>query len=105
MTEVYEATTATITVVFTDENGDSVIPTSASFVLYDKFSGTVKREGTLDNLEASMDFELTEGDTAILDQMNKYEILRLEVEFNYNSKVGRGLYEVKIVNLSYFIPA
>jgi hypothetical protein len=105
MTEIYEATTATITVVFRDENGDAIIPTSGSFVLYDKFSGTVKRTGSLENLEASMDFELTEDDSSIIDQINKYEILRLEVEFNYNSKVGRGLYEVKIVNLSYFIPA
>jgi len=104
MTEIYEATTATITISFTDENNDAIVPSAASFVLYDKFSGTVKREGTLDNLEASMDFELTEDDSSIIDQINKYEILRLEVEFNYNSKVGRGLYEVKIVNLSYFIP-
>jgi hypothetical protein len=104
MTEIYEGTTATITITFTDENSDPVIPTSGLFVLYDKFSGTIKREGALENLAASIDFELTEDDTSILDQTNKYEILRLEVEFDYESKKGRGLYELRIINLSFYTP-
>jgi hypothetical protein len=104
MTEVYEATTAIITIVFTDENEDAITPTSASFVLYDKFSGTVKRADDLTGLAESIDFALTEEDTAILDQTNKYEILRLEIEFHFDSKIGRGLYEIKVVNLSYFTP-
>jgi hypothetical protein len=101
MDTIKEQTTATLEFAFYDENAAAVIPDNGSFQLYDKFSGTAIRNGSISGLAATMDFDLTTTDNTLLDQTARYEIRVLEVEYTYTTKTGRGLYEYKVENLSY----
>jgi len=100
MDTINEETTAIVTIGFQDENEEGVIPDSASFILYDKFSGTVRRSGSLGALDTSVDLELTPDDNVILNQGNRYEIAVLYVEFTYSGRQGSSEYYYKILNLA-----
>jgi len=101
MDTINELTTATLELTFYDETGTAAPPDSGSFELYDKFSGTVIRSGSLPAITATYNFSLTTTDNTFLDQTNRYEIRVLEVAFIYGTKIGRGVYEYQINNLSY----
>lgn len=101
MDTINEQTTATLELAFYDENSDSVAPDSASFQLYDKFSGTSIRSGSISGVTATYDFSLLTTDNALLDATNRYEIRVMEVEFIYGTKTGRGVYEYRVDNLAY----
>jgi len=101
MTTVNEKTTATLEFAFFDENSDAVTPDAATFKIYDKFSGTELRTGTVTGLDDTVDFDIIVGDNTLTDQTNRYELRILEVEFTYGTKTGRGEYEWQVENLSY----
>ena len=101
MDTINEKTTATIECAFYDENAILVAPDSGSFQLYDKFSGTSLRSGSVPAITAEYDFDLTIVDNTLVDQTSRYEIRVLEVAFIYGTKTGRGVYEYQVDNLSY----
>ena len=102
MENINEGATAVITVDFKDEDGDGVTPSSASYILYDKFSGVERIADDIDSLAESVDVVISGDNNNILDENNKYEIAVLFVEFTYNggSKVGNGEYSYKIINMA-----
>lgn len=100
MQSVNEGTSATLTMAFTDEDGSSITPSSATYTLFDKFSGEIVRSGAISPLSESVDFQITPSDTAIMNSRNRYEIRTVEVTFLYDGKTGKGEYSFKAVNLA-----
>lgn len=100
MEEINEETTCIITIDFLDENDAAVIPDSANWILYDSFSGTNRRIGTIGAPTSSYDLELTPDDNQILSVNSRYEVATLYVNFIYGGRTGKGEYSYKIMNLA-----
>jgi len=62
MDTINEKTTATLELAFFDINSVALLPDSGSFELYDKFSGTSIRSGSIPAITAEYDFTLTVAD-------------------------------------------
>jgi hypothetical protein len=101
METINENTTCTIQVNFWDEDGVAITPDSASYVLYDKFSGTSRGSGAIGSLATSVNLTLSTTENRILDQNNRYEIAVAQVSFAYGTKSNTQEYQYKISNLSY----
>lgn len=100
MDEIYEQTTAILTLTFTDAGGSSIVPDTITYTLYDKFSGTVRTTGTVASPAASVELELTPTNNQILQATNRYEIATIEVYFTYGTREGKDTYSYKILNMS-----
>jgi len=100
MDEIYEQTTAILTLTFTDATGASIIPDAITYSLYDKFSGTVRTSGTIATPAASVELELTPTNNQILNATNRYEIATIEVYFTYGTREGKNEYSYKILNMA-----
>ena len=100
MESINEGSSAILTIAFTDQDGDAITPDSATFTIYDKFSGTERRSGTISSLASSITFVTTDEDNAILNQNNRYEVVAILIEFSYNSRYGKGEYFYKVNNLA-----
>lgn len=100
MEEINEETTCVITVDFFDEDGTAVVPDTADWILYDRFSGTNRRTGTIASPTSSYDLEFTPEDNQILNATNRYEVATLYVNFTYGGRTGKGEYSYKILNLA-----
>lgn len=92
--EFNEGDDGAIELVFTDENGDAVTPTSAKYTLYDEKTKEIlnSRENvSLSSLASTMHLLLTPGDNIIHgDPSVVEEIHVVEVEFVYTSSLGSG---------------
>ena len=99
MDQINESTTCIITMSFFDESNVALTPDTIDYVLYDKFSGTQKRTGTL-TPATSVALEITPAQNAILDQTNRYEIAVLQVTFTSGTKQCNDTYPYQINNLS-----
>lgn len=107
MDEVTERSSWITTVAFTDEDGEAVVPASASYRVDDVGSGTEVRDDTdISPLAASTDVILTAADTSILDETHPYETRRVTVSWTFPtasspSVTGTGTkeYLVNVVNL------
>lgn len=100
METIKEGASGILTISFTDQNGTAITPASATFNIYDKFSGTSRRTGTISNLASSITFVTTATDNAILNQNNRYEVVAILIEFTYNGRYGKGEYYYKVENLA-----
>ena len=101
VTEVNEKTTVTAWVSFRNESGSPVRPDSVSYIVYDKFSGQIRRQETITvGLLPSIYVNLTSDTNIIYNQLNRYEIAVLVVTYMYNTdKIGKIVKEYKIRNL------
>jgi len=105
MEEVNERTTPKVTVAFTDENGAPVVPNNAWYRIDDAFSETAMlAETAISPLASSVDIELTQSDTTILDENNEFEIRRITTRWKYWTgsrwKWDANEYFLKIKNLA-----
>jgi len=100
METIKEGSSGILTISFTDQDGNAITPDSATFNIYDEFSGTVRRSGTISSLASSITFVTTDSDNAIIDQNNRYEVVAILIEFTYNSRYGKDTYKYKIENLA-----
>ena len=89
---VNEKSTVVFTVAFTDEDGASVTPDSATFTLSDIKGNVVNaREGvTMSRLAASVDIVLSGEDLVISETLYNNDRV-LTVEATYSSSLGSGL--------------
>lgn len=101
MDEVNERTTPVLTFAFTDEDGDPVTPTAATYAIEDVGSWTeILAETNITGLDTSVDITLTQAQTRILTETNPYEARRITVKFDYGSSKHGNLEEViRIKNL------
>ena len=101
MDEINEGTTAILTVAFTDENSAAVTPDTATYMLYDKFSGTVIiAETSIGSLDTSIDIEISAANNEIIDQSMRYELKTVYLEFTYDGRQGSAEYTYKVLNLA-----
>ena len=97
--QINERTIKVINIDFDDEDGEPVIPTSATYRVDDIGSGKVIRAETeITSLSASKDIVLTADDTCILDEANSFESRRVTVSWIYNTATspsveGKGTHE------------
>jgi hypothetical protein len=98
---VNEKTTVTVWVSFSNEaSAQDIHLHSVNYVVYDKFSGQVRGQGTVTVLLPSIFINLTSDINIIYNQTNKYEIAVLVVTYIYNiNKIGKIVKEYKIKNL------
>lgn len=96
-----ERATVTVTVAFTDEDGDPVTPDAATYRIDDKASRTAILGATaIGSLSPSVDIDITGEQNAILRPRKPFEIRTMTVEFDYGSgKHGTGEYNYKLLNL------
>lgn len=90
-THAVERSTFVITVSFTNEDGDPVIPSAATWKLTER-DGTVvnsRTAVTISPLAASVDIVLSGADLALSDLRKRYRMVT--VEFTYSSALGAGL--------------
>jgi hypothetical protein len=105
--EVNERSTWFTTVSFTDENGDPVVPATATYRIDDVGSGQQVRDTTdIDPLETESQIMWEPSDTEILDEANAYETRRMTVSWTYTTAaspsvdgVGNAEYLLNIINL------
>ena len=86
--EVIERSLRVINLAFTDEDGNPVTPTSASYRIDDVGSGTEVRGDTAIAITApntDVDIPLTAADTSILDETKPYETRRLTYTWTYST--------------------
>lgn len=98
-----ERSTWKTTIAFTDEDGEAVAPSSAQYQIDDICSGSALRESTsITELDTEVDVIWEPGDTAILDEVNAYELRRMTVDWQYGSpsiSYGHQEYLLQIKNL------
>ncbi len=107
MDRVNEHSTWFTTVSFTDENGDPVVPTSASYRVDDVGTGAQVRDDTdIPSPEAETEIMWAPSDTAILDESHPYETRRMTVSWTYPTALspseegeGHAEYLLNVVNL------
>ena len=100
--EVYERTTVILRVEFLDDDSNLVKPDTATYVVYDKFSGELRGEGTIQNTQTSIYLELTPDVNIMYNDNNEYEYAVVQVTYTYGSnKTGISTTEYKITNLLY----
>ena len=95
---VNEGKSAFATVVFKDENGDPITPSTAIYTLYDFKSGGVINSRTDVAVPGSGDtrtIELTKLDNVIVDDSLFLEEHRLFVEFTYAGGTKDGSIEIQ----------
>ena len=100
--EVNERTSLIVAVSFTDEDGDPVTPTSATYRIDDKASRTNILPATaIGSLSTSVDITITSEQNAIIRPRNPFEIRTVTVEWGYDSgtKHGTAEYEYRLINL------
>jgi hypothetical protein len=96
---INENSSAIAEVAFFNENGSAITPTSASYQLITKFTGTTRKSASIGSLAETVSIELTSVDNIIEDANNRYEIVTLIVTFQYDGKIGITTLDYKIVNL------
>jgi hypothetical protein len=96
-----ERSSVTITVTFTDEDGASVTPDTATYRIDDEASRTnIQPSTAIGSLSASIDLEITSEQNAIIRPRKPFEIRTVTIEFDYDSgKHGTAQYKYKLVNL------
>lgn len=97
-----ERSTVLITVTFTDDNGDPVTPSSATYRVDDRASRTAILAATsIGSLSTSVDLTITSEQNAIVRPRKAFEVRTVTVEFDYDgsTKHGTAQYEYKLVNL------
>lgn len=107
MDQANERSVAIINIAFTDENGDPVVPSSATYQIDDVGSGTAIRAATaISPLDTDVDIALTSEDLVILDETKPYETRRVTFEWVYNtdtspsiSASGNKEYFLNVANL------
>jgi hypothetical protein len=81
---VNEGSSSSIEIGFFDEDGKGVVPTAASFSIVDVISGTeIQASKEIEFLSATIDLELTEDYTQIVDPYNAYEDRLLTVSYDF----------------------
>lgn len=84
MDQVNERGTWVTTVAFTDEDGNAVVPASASYRIDDVGSDTeVRGDTAISALASSVEILWTAADTSILDETKPYETRRMTVTWTY----------------------
>jgi hypothetical protein len=102
--EVNERSSWPTTIVFTDENGDPVVPASASYRIDDVGTGIeIVGDTAITSLASTVNIIWPPSSTSILDDTKPYETRRMTVEWTYGatSPPGQGTQEylVNVVNL------
>jgi hypothetical protein len=101
--EVYEGSTSVVKLTFTDENGDAVIPTSATYRIDDKVTRTsIHATAAFVPVASTYNVEITAAENRILKSTNVSEDRVLTVTFSYGvGKTGTSMKEYRIVNLQF----
>lgn len=98
-----EEETGFITLTFTDQNGDSIVPDSGTYTLYNKKTKAIinSRDDTaIPGLAATVDLELEPDDNVIIDDTLDVEQHVLFVEWVYNTdKQGKQELTFDVINL------
>lgn len=86
-----ERGTYAITVSWSDEDGDPVTPTAATWTLHDREGTTIngRDDVTISGLSTSNTIVLSGADLALPDIRDRYRAVT--VEFTYSSLLGTGL--------------
>lgn len=102
MDEVNEKSTAIVTCMFTDEDDTGVTPTSASYRIDDKDTGTeITTDTPFSPGSSTHDIEITPDENAMVTATRASEIHRLTLSFIYTGpKTGRGEYKFIVKNLA-----
>lgn len=87
-------------IVFKDQDGNTVKPSSATYVLFDKFTGNIRQEGNITPIQTAVYLELTSDANLIYNQDNRYEIAVLQVTYIYSGRTARMTTQYKIKNLA-----
>lgn len=102
--EVNERSTWITDISFTDENGDPVVPSIASYRVDDVGTDVEIRDDTTITFDSPpgpfVSVEWTKEDTSILDERHPYETRRMTVSWEYDTdKHGNAEYLLNVRNL------
>jgi hypothetical protein len=94
-----------VTAAFTDDNGEPVTPTGATYRVDDEASRTnIVPVTSISPLSSSVDIVVTSDQNFIIRRRKKYEVRTVTVEFDYSSSHGpahaTGQYKYKLLNLT-----
>lgn len=100
MDSFYEGSTPTLTITFSDQDGNSITPESFQYRIENE-DGTVIRDWTTVTPASSIMVVLSETDTAMVDETKAQEKRVVYMEFTYDGgKKGKGVYVFYVRNLS-----
>ena len=96
-----ERSTFVVTVAFTDDSGDPVAPSAATYRIDDEKSRTnIVSPTAISPLDDSVDIVITSDQNFIIRSRREFEIRTVTVEFDYGSgKHGTAQYKYKLLNL------
>lgn len=98
-----EGATGFVTLVFTDQDGDSVVPDSATYTLFNKKTKATINDRTaisIPGLAATVDLELLPADNPIIDDKLDVEEHVLFVEWVYSTtRLGKKEITFDVINL------
>ena len=102
MDEINEGSTATLTIGFTNKEGEAVTPDSLSYSVIDFFSGTEVDSDNVNSLDGtSYDLILSDKANGIVNQFYAYEIRTVTLIYVYDAdQVKTETYEYKLINMA-----
>ena len=100
---IKEGTTATLTMVFKDENGDLVVPDIGSYRIDDVQTGEeILGNTSFDPISSTHEVIITETDNRIVSDMKTSEVHRVTVEFTYSvNRKGADKFDIIVENLKF----
>ena len=98
----YEKTTPVLTLTFQDENGNPITPDSVTIRIDNEDGTEIKGDTSYTPTSSTLDVELSQQDTRIIDPSKTIEKRFMLITFTYNggTKIGRTLYTFAVRNLS-----
>lgn len=98
-----EESTGFVNLVFTDQDGDSVVPDSGTYTLYDKKTKAIINERTdiaIPGLAADVDLKLLPADNPIIDDKLDVEVHVIFFKWTYNTTdIGHSETSFDVINL------
>lgn len=100
MEEINEKSVAVLTLLFKDEDGALITPSSTSYRLDDKASGaSILAPTAIVPVDGMYDVIITAAQNAILDNTKSYETKVVTVSWTYGTGDANAAYEYKVKNL------
>lgn len=97
---VNEGTAFSLSITFKDQDGNLITPTSFTYRIDNEDGTEVKASTSLTPSSSTLELEITENETQIIDSSKALEKRFVLMEFTYGTKKGKELYVFAVRNLT-----